>query len=338
MDIKSPAYDVDLKLIETAVQFLRAGDLVAFPTETVYGLGANACSEYAMRRLFKTKGRPSDHPVIVHLADFDQVFDWAADVPESARILAKNFWPGPLTMILKRSKKASDLVTGGQETVGLRVPNHPIALALLRAFGDGVAAPSANKFGRVSPTSANDVRHDFGSEVACVLDGGSCRVGIESTIIDLTGAKPEILRPGMISASAVDSLLTAKVLNDLGDENRPSRVPGSLAKHYSTQTPLKLTSLEAILASVTTVPGSLGSDELPRSIAVLSFAEKPSRASGSLGKWIKASADADEYARSLYRNLRDLDGCGARVILVEEPPETWLPVRDRLSRAATGGH
>jgi L-threonylcarbamoyladenylate synthase len=336
MDTKSPAFDIDLKQIEIAVSTLRAGDLVAFPTETVYGLGASAINEHALRRLFKVKGRPENHPVIVHLAHFNQVYAWAREVPESARILAERFWPGPLTMILKRASRVSDLITGGQDTIGLRIPNHPVALALLKAFGEAVAAPSANRFGRVSPTTAQDVRNELGSDVACVLDGGNCQVGIESTIVDLTQGKATILRPGMISENEINSLLGGK--SESSETNPPSiRVPGSLARHYATQTPIKLKSLNEIHSSVITSPGSLGSDEQPRSIAVLSFADKPKNASSSLGRWIKISSEADEYARDLYRSLRELDRSGARVILVEELPQgpDWLAVKDRLSRAAT---
>lgn len=333
MDTKSPEIDIDLKQIEIAVSCLRAGDLVAFPTETVYGLGASAINEHALKRLFNVKGRPNNHPVIVHLADFKQVYEWASEVPDSAKVLAERFWPGPLTMILKRASRVSDLITGGQDTIGLRIPNHPVAIALLRAFGEAVAAPSANRFGRVSPTCAQDVRNELGNDVACVLDGGNCQVGIESTIVDLTQGKPRILRPGMISESDIVTLLGAK--SDSSEANSSIRVPGSLARHYATQTPIKLKTLDEIVSKVTSSLGSLGSDEQPRSIAVLSFADKPKATSSSLGRWIKISSDADEYARSLYRNLRELDRSNARVILVEEPPVTWLAIRDRLSRASS---
>ncbi len=179
---------------------LRDGGLVAFPTETVYGLGADASSPAALRRLYAVKGRPADHPVIVHLASIGQLADWAVDVPERARRLAEACWPGPLTLVLERSPRVPDEVTGGRPTVGLRVPDQPIALALLRAFGGGVAAPSANRFGRVSPTTADDVRADLGDDVDVVLDGGPCRVGVESTIVDCSRGDPIVLRLGGIRA------------------------------------------------------------------------------------------------------------------------------------------
>jgi L-threonylcarbamoyladenylate synthase len=193
--------------IERAVALLRAGELVAFPTETVYGLGADAANPAAVAKIFAAKGRPQDHPLIVHLDGAAQLDAWARDIPAYAFELAEAFWPGPLTLILKRQPGVPDAVTGGQDTVGLRVPGHPLALELLRAFGGGLAAPSANRFGRISPTTARHVREELGEAVAMVLDGGPCQVGIESTILDCTGGAPRILRPGMVGAPALGRVL-----------------------------------------------------------------------------------------------------------------------------------
>ena len=210
---------------------------MAFPTETVYGLGADASNPAAMKKIFAAKGRPADHPVIVHIADMSDLKHWAAEVPRAAWLLAEKFWPGPLTMVLKRAPQVSDLITGGQDTVGLRVPAHPVAQHLLKAFGGGIAAPSANKFGRLSPTTAEHVREELGEAVDMVLDGGPCEVGIESTIVDLTRETPAILRPGRMSAQQIADALLAQLGEPAGD--RP-RVPGSLASHYAPRAPLKI--------------------------------------------------------------------------------------------------
>ncbi|MGA7985694.1 MAG: L-threonylcarbamoyladenylate synthase, partial [Burkholderiales bacterium] len=195
--------------LRRAAEILRAGGLVAFPTETVYGLGADASSEAALNRLYALKRRPADHPVIVHFASAEDAFTWAREVPEAARRLAARFWPGPLTLILRRAQHAGDFVTGGQDTIGLRVPSHPVAHALLREFGGAIAAPSANRFGRVSPTRAEHVRADLGRDVELVLDGGDSEVGIESTIVDLSRGRAVLLRPGAISAAALEAALGA---------------------------------------------------------------------------------------------------------------------------------
>lgn len=326
------AFQLNQKVIEQAAQALRAGLLVAFPTETVYGLGADAQSQPALERLFEAKRRPANHPVIVHLAEFSQVLDWCSEVPESAWILASHFWPGPLTMILKRSQKALDQVTGGQDTVAVRVPKHPVALALLATFGDGIAAPSANRFGFVSPTSAQDVRLEFGNEVYSVLEGGSCDVGIESTIVDLTGPQPVILRPGMIASEDIFSVLGGNELESAGKGKGAIRVPGSHKRHYATRTPLQLKKQEELFLLVN------GGSDNASNFAILSFADLPQSARGSskVSRWIRAASNPAEYARSLYRHLRDMDLSGAGTILVEEPPEepAWFGIRDRLARAA----
>ena len=243
--------------IDHAVAVLRAGGLVAFPTETVYGLGADAGNPAAVRKIFEVKGRPSTHPVIVHLADAVQLANWAREVSEVARKLTRQFWPGPLTLVLKRAPGVSDAVTGGQDTVALRVPDHPLALEVLRAFGDGVAAPSANRFGHVSPTTAQHVRDDLGPDVDLVLDGGPCRVGVESTIVDLATdpTRPRILRTGAVLASDVARVLgvpvgvpvglVAGVPVDGGDPPPPPeemRVPGSHDVHYAPRAGVELVS------------------------------------------------------------------------------------------------
>ncbi|HEY9719028.1 MAG TPA: L-threonylcarbamoyladenylate synthase, partial [Trichormus sp.] len=235
---------LDADLIMRAAALLRRAELVAFPTETVYGLGADASSPEALSKLYATKGRPADHPVIVHLFSFLQVKEWAADVPDFLEPLAQRFWPGPLTVVLRRSSHVLDQVTGGQETVALRVPAHPIALALLREFGGGLAAPSANRFGRISPTKAEDVTRDLGDAVSLVLDGGPCQVGIESTILDLSGdGIARILRPGMILSADIEAVTGVPVelkTSQTAQAQTQIRVPGALPSHYAPQTPLIL--------------------------------------------------------------------------------------------------
>ena len=223
--------------VRRAAEILRAGGLVAFPTETVYGLGADASSAAAVARLYAVKRRPADHPVIVHFANAERAFAWTRDAPDAARTLAAQFWPGPLTLVLKRSALAGDFVTGGEDTIGVRLPAHPVAHAMLEAFGSGVAAPSANRFGRVSPTTAAHVRADLGSDVELVLEGGASEVGIESTIVDLSRGHPVLLRPGRISRDALEAALGEAVL--LGDQYAP-RHPGGLERHYAPRTPLRL--------------------------------------------------------------------------------------------------
>jgi L-threonylcarbamoyladenylate synthase len=310
--------------IQEAVQALKNDLLVAFPTETVYGLGANASSRQAIKRLYQAKGRPTAHPVIVHLASIEQLADWASDVPEAARRLGEALWPGPLTMILPKATHVAAEVTGGQNSVGLRIPSHETARALLEAFGGGVAAPSANKFGRLSPTTAEDVAHDFEHEVELVLDGGACDVGIESTIVDFTGERPRILRPGMILPEQIES-----IVGRLGtDVSSPSstRAPGLLRSHYAPRTPTRLIDAGALQGDVQALT------VLGKKVAVLSF-QSDIKGCSSL---IVASREPERYAHELYRNLRALDKAGGDVILVEAVPasEAWSGVADRLKRAS----
>ena len=314
--------------IRRAAEILRRGGLVAFPTETVYGLGADASSREAMARLYRVKGRPADHPVIVHFADAERAFQWARGVPESARALAEKFWPGPLTLILNRADHVGGFVTGGQDKVGVRVPAHPLAHELLVEFSgeeggrrfSGVAAPSANRFGRVSPTTAQHVRDDLGDDVDYVLDGGPCGVGIESTIVDLSRSAPALLRPGGLPVADLESALGMKLSVPGGCA---PRVSGSLETHYAPRTPARLLRAAALGAEI---------KAHGRFAAVLAFADPDPNA----GYWLRMPGEPENYARRLYAALRELDQSGREVILIEAPPDApeWSAVLDRLRRAA----
>jgi L-threonylcarbamoyladenylate synthase len=321
--------------IARAAELLRQGDLVAFPTETVYGLGADAANPEAVKKIFIAKGRPQDHPVIVHIAEASQLQQWASDVPEAAHVLAARFWPGPLTLVLKRAPNVSDAVTGGQDTVGVRVPSHPVAQQLLRAFDGGIAGPSANRFGRVSPTSAVHVMQEFRKgdqsaqeQVGMILDGGASAVGIESTILDLSRALPVLLRPGAIGAAEIAAALGVAIETAGGaaDKTQP-RAPGMLESHYAPDTPLILLTHQALLRELARTEGA--------GIAVLAFNPPPAILPGE--RWITASTDASAYAHDLYANLRVLDTLGCARILVEQPPDdaSWTAVNDRLRRSQT---
>ncbi len=301
--------------IDVAVRQLRAGRLVAFPTETVYGLGADASKPEAVSRIFAAKGRPATHPVIVHLGDPKQLDEWAIDIPRAARALVTAFWPGPLTLVLLRAAHVSDLVTGGQATVGLRCPSHSVARALLAAFGGALAAPSANRYGHISPTRAQHVRDEFPSEDIVILDGGDTPLGIESTIVGFDNGQPCILRPGSISAAQIASIAGAPVV--AASRGGP-RVPGSVARHYAPRTPTELVPPALLTARV----AQLQNQGL--SVAVLDCADR-------------SEAGAEAYAQQLYARLRALDASGAARILIEAVPETpaWAAVRDRASRAAS---
>jgi len=307
--------------VRRAADILRRGGLVGFPTETVYGLGADASSREAVARLYAVKGRPADHPVIVHFADAERAFEWAEEVPAGARKLAAKFWPGPLTLVLKRSRKAGDFVTGGQDSIGLRVPAHPVAQALLKAFGGGIAAPSANRFGQVSATTAAHVKHDLGADVALVLDGGPSEVGIESTIVDLSGDGAVLLRPGRITRLELEQALGGLIREKSADAPRH---PGGLERHYAPKTPARL------------VPPHELDREIARlrdKVAVLAFSRPDER----VEYWLRLPREPLGYAQRLYAALRELDGAGCESILIEAPPETpeWAGVRDRLVRATT---
>jgi L-threonylcarbamoyladenylate synthase len=313
--------------IAEAAARLRAGELVAFPTETVYGLGADAGNDAAVRRIFAAKGRPADHPVIVHFAHAQQARSWARAMPAAARRLADAFWPGPLTLILPRAPGVSDLVTGGQDSVGLRVPSHPVAHALLAQFGGGVAAPSANRFGRISPTTAAHVAEDLGDAVALILDGGACEVGIESTIVAFTDDEPTLLRPGGIG---IDALAHALGRPPRGAGAGAPRASGTLASHYAPHTPALLIAPQALRAEVAALEAR---DER---VAVL--ARTLARPAEFSGVWTVAPRDAPGYAHELYASLRALDAAAADVIAIEAVPgdDAWLAIGDRLARATRG--
>ncbi|MDT8408576.1 MAG: L-threonylcarbamoyladenylate synthase [Wenzhouxiangellaceae bacterium] len=313
--------------LQTAADLLAAGRLVAVPTETVYGLAADAANPAAVARIFEVKGRPADHPLIVHLPDAGAMFDWARELPAAATTLAAHFWPGPLTLVLKRSSRASDLITGGQDTVGLRVPGHPVALRLLKCFGGALAAPSANRFGRISPTTAEHVIDELGDAVDAVIDGGPCRVGVESTIVDLTGDRPTILRPGMIGIAELASVLgSAPMIADLATG---PRAPGRLASHYAPQTPLELVPSQALESRLRYWC------EQGRRVVVM--APGPAPRSMPEEQWQEMPTEAECYAKRLYAQLRALDERGLDRILVEIPPpgSQWDAIRDRLHRAAS---
>jgi L-threonylcarbamoyladenylate synthase len=305
--------------IARAVALLKRGRLVAFPTETVYGLGADASNAQAVARLYAVKRRPADHPVIAHFDGAERAFTWGREVPEAARVLAKRFWPGPLTLILKRSSLAQDFITGGQDNVGVRVPAHPVAHELLAAFGAGIAAPSANRFGHVSSTTAAHVHADLGTDVDLVLEGGPSEVGIESTIVDLSRGAPVVLRPGKISAAELEAALGAPLAERAEDVPRHS---GGLERHYAPRTPAKLVPVHELDREIA---------RLKDKVAVLAFSRPDER----VDYWLRMPRDPLAYAQRLYAALRELDGAGCEAILIEAPPASpeWLAVRDRLRRA-----
>lgn len=313
--------------IDLAVTQLRAGGLVGMPTETVYGLAADASNADAVAQIFALKGRPNDHPVIVHVADSSQLVHWAARVPDAAWQLAQAFWPGPLTFILPRHPSVKDAVTGGQDTVGLRAPNHPVALELLRRFGGGLAAPSANRFGHVSPTTAAHVQAEFGAALPLVLDGGPCVIGVESTIVGLVDAKPTLLRPGGIAAEAIEDLLGCKLQHHQSTASAKLRVSGLLDSHYAPRTPLLVGTLAQVQDEAEARAGAR--------VAILQWS--PIAAASTAAYQHAMPARAEHYAQLLYATLRQLDHGQFDVLLLELPPQTpeWLAVNDRLRRAAS---
>jgi len=312
----------DASVMGDAAAVLMSGGLVAFPTETVYGLGADACNAAAVARIYSVKGRPADHPLIVHVASVDALGDWAADVPAFAIALARDYWPGPMTLVVTRSELAADFITGGQDTVGVRVPNHPVALGLLEAFasagGKGVAAPSANRFGNVSPTTAQAVSDELSDYLGMsdvILDGGECTVGVESTIIDCTGDVPKILRPGAITEEKIEHSTGLDVLDANGVA---IRVSGSLESHYS---PIARVVL----------------DQSP--IAGQGFIAMVDVASAAGVIRLAAPTTHDEFARVLYSALRAADEQGLHTVVVSQPEGNGIAIaiRDRLMRAAHTG-
>ncbi|MEJ7604154.1 MAG: L-threonylcarbamoyladenylate synthase [Kofleriaceae bacterium] len=306
-----------------AAQVLRSGGLVAFPTETVYGLGADASNADAVARVFATKGRPRAHPLIVHLAHAAQLDDFAIAIPEPARALIAVAWPGPLTVILQRSRRVVDAVTGGAATVGLRVPAHPLAHALLVAFDGGIAAPSANRFGGVSPTTADHVASDLGGDVDYVLDGGACRVGVESTIVDFSRGRPVLLRPGGLARASIEAIVGPLAVADAA----APAAPGTLASHYAPRARVLAVEPHEVRAAVAATPGRLAI--LAPASAVAAWPE--------LAAITRVLPDDDAgMAHDLYAALRDLDAAGVDVVIAALPPAAGLgeAVVDRLRRAA----
>ncbi|TDQ45981.1 L-threonylcarbamoyladenylate synthase [Actinorugispora endophytica] len=311
--------------LDTAAGVLRDGGLVAFPTETVYGLGADASSPDAVRRIFAAKGRPADHPLIVHVADTGSALDWAGHFPPAARALADAFWPGPLTLVLPRSGRVPDAVTGGRPTVGLRVPDQPVALDLLERFGGGVAAPSANRFGRVSPTTAGHVAADLGARVDLVLDGGRCGVGVESTIVEVLDERLTVLRTGAVTARDVEAVTGLAVEAGAGG---PARAPGMLPSHYAP-------AARVVLAEAADAPDTASSwVKDGRRVAVL--AEEAPGGLPEEAVVLPPVGSPEGYARLLYQRLRDADALGADVVVAVPPAPSGIgtAVRDRLTRAA----
>jgi len=308
--------------IADAAASLLAGGLVAFPTETVYGLGADACNAEAVARIYSVKGRPADHPLIVHVSSMDGLGDWANDLPGYAILLARNFWPGPMTLVIERSVLAGDFVTGGQDTVGVRVPDHPVALGLLEAFeqagGKGVAAPSANRFGNVSPTTAQAVSDELGDYLADgdqILDGGPCEVGVESSIIDCTGDVPKILRPGAITAQMISESTGLAVVGVV--EESAIRVSGSLEAHYAPAATVVLDQSPVAGQGFIAMADVVAADGVVR---------------------LAAPKTHDEFARVLYSALRAADEQGLETVVVTQPHGDGIAIaiRDRLKRAAFG--
>ena len=306
--------------LSAAAQLLDKGGLVAFPTETVYGLGADATNEDAVARIYEVKGRPADHPLIVHIHSMQAMGQWADEIPSYAIALARNFWPGPMTLILKRSSLAEDFVTGGQPTVGLRVPDHVVALALLSEFqkvgGKGIAAPSANRFGHVSPTSAQAVQEELGqnlNEKDVILDGGASQIGVESTIIDCTSDAPRILRPGAITLEMIEQATELKVSNTESN----IRVSGSLENHYS---PVAQVFLDKVAKAG---EGMIAFSDIPTPPGVIRLA---------------SPVNIEEYSRTLYQALRSADKQQISTVVVVQPqgPGLALAIRDRLMRASKG--
>lgn len=313
--------------IAAAARLLREGGVVAIPTETVYGLGAVAMNPAAVRRVFAIKGRPANHPLIVHLHSAEAMSDWAREIPESAWRLAERFWPGPLTLVLPRRPQVPDEVTGGQDSVALRVPAQPVARELIAGAG-ALAAPSANRFGRVSPTTAAHVVAEFGDDVDMILDAGPCQVGLESTILGLIDDQPALLRPGAVTVAELEAVLGRPV----APPPRNLRAPGRLASHYAPSTPLEL------LAAGELHERLAGAAAAGTRIAVVAHSPDVIAAAEAAGAAVTAMpADAAQYGRRLYATLRRLDAAGHELIIVEAPPAgpQWLAVRDRLSRAAT---
>jgi L-threonylcarbamoyladenylate synthase len=321
--------------VEQAAHLLKAGKLVAIPTETVYGLGADARNPNAIQNIYLAKGRPATNPLIIHIAHVDVLSDWAIDIPDTALMLAQAFWPGPLTLILARHPSVPKIVTGGQDSIAIRIPNHPLTLQLLQRFDGGIAAPSANRYGCISPTTAEHVRTELGSRVDYILDGGPCTVGIESTIVSLLGDTdiPVILRQGRISAADLSTALGKSVEVKLANSTETLVVPGSHESHYAPSTPLYLCKKDLLLETALKFANN------HKKLCVLGFSKRPYQQIPDtlVVHWITVPLDPILYAQHLYAYLHDFDTTKSDCILIEAPPHTeaWGAVRDRLQRAAS---
>jgi L-threonylcarbamoyladenylate synthase len=312
--------------IEEAVEALRAGELVVFPTETVYGLGANAANPAAVGKIFEVKGRPPDHPVIVHLDDPRYLHRWVSEVPAVAEQLAAKFWPGPLTLILPKAENVNDIVTGGQSSIGIRIPSHPMAQQLLNAFGGGIAAPSANRFGRLSPTKPEHVRDELGDAVQVILDGGDSPIGLESTIVSCLDNQARLLRPGFITRSQLEQVVGPLVVG-----GPVPRAPGDREVHYAPSTPLEIVASDDLEVRA----GEIVARE--EKVAVLAM--RPPLQTQRHMTWINAGKKPETYAHNLYNHLRTLDRTGCVRIFVQSLPaeERWAAILDRLQRASGMG-
>ncbi|MCX7085530.1 MAG: L-threonylcarbamoyladenylate synthase [Methylococcales bacterium] len=323
----------DNAAIEQAAKLLRQGRLVAFPTETVYGLGADASNAEAIKQIFAVKGRPTTHPLIVHIGDADQIKDWAQKIPDNAKKLASHFWPGPLTLILNKKNSVPSEVTGGQNTIALRMPDHPVALALLNKFEGGIAAPSANIYCRISPTQASHVEEELGDTIDMILDGGACRVGVESTIIDLTGPIPKLLRPGHISKAEIEAVLDSELqivtASANGNKSTETMAPGMMPVHYAPTT-------RAALCEHDKLPQILNNLRLQnKRVGLLSYQFNPPE--NRLMHMLCMPEQAESYAQILYTCLRELDNRELDIILIEQTPDTeaWRAINDRIKKATS---
>ena len=329
--------------IDEALAVLKSGKLVAIPTETVYGLGADARNPVAIQNIYLAKQRPVSNPLIIHISHMNALRDWAIDIPDTAFQLAEAFWPGPLTLILARHPSVLKILTGGQESIAIRIPKHPLTLKLLEQFQGGIAAPSANRYGRISPTTPQHVRAELGSLVDYILEGGACTLGIESTIISLLNDVPIILRQGSISKTELSTLLKKPVHNQQLEKNAIQQeqnliTPGSHLSHYAPTTPLYLCEKERLLDT------ALNWARNNKRFCALSFSVPENTLiehgvpDDCMAKWVAVSDNPVSYAQKLYAYLHDFDATKSDCILIENPPNTeaWAAIRDRLQRAAFG--
>jgi L-threonylcarbamoyladenylate synthase len=324
------------EIVQQAVRYLKKGCVVAIPTETVYGLAADARNEEAVRRIFSIKQRPIHHPLIVHIAHEDQLIDWAVDIPECAYRLARAFWPGPLTLVLKKAPTVLNIVTGGQNTIALRVPRHLITHEILKRWGGGVAAPSANRFGRISPTSAAHVRSELGDQVDLIVDGGDCDVGLESTILDLTQSVARILRPGVLTQEMLTDVLGKSVeYMDAQSKNVVNnlflpRVPGNLSSHYAPRT-------ETHLLDNVELCHFLVQHSRSQRIGVITCHRFSVEYKDKAAVWVDLSDHAIVFGQKIYAAMRRLDELDLDILLIERPPTgiEWEAIHDRLKRASS---